>query len=187
VISTAVVDLETTDLSGDRGIILCGCIKSSEQSGIITIRSDETNPRWDEGRRGDDRATTRQLARILASHDVIVAHNGGNFDIPFLRTRMLRWHLPRLPDLKLIDPCLIAFRKFRLRNNSLATILDHLGLKDRKTPLDFAVWADAMHNGSRKAMDKIVNHCIQDVKALDGVLQMVKPYVKVLDDRGSAL
>jgi len=41
VISTAIFDLETTSLEGDRGIILCGSIQSSLHPGkIITIRTD---------------------------------------------------------------------------------------------------------------------------------------------------
>lgn len=186
-ISTAVFDLETSSLEGDKGIILCCCVKSSESKDILTIRTDETSKNWGKGLRGDDRETCIQVAEVLSKHDVLVAHNGTRFDVPFLRTRMLHWRLPRLPDIKIVDPCSIAFRKFRLRNNSLAVILDHLGLKDRKTPLDMSVWADATQNGSKASMDLIVKHCIADVKVLAGVLDVVKPYVKVLDDRGSSL
>jgi len=187
VISTAVFDLETSALEGDKGIILCACIKSSEAKGIQIIRTDETSSGWAKGLRGDDKETCKQVAAELSKHDVIVAHNGSRFDVPFLRTRLLRWRLPRLPDIKLVDPCSISYRKLRLRNNSLNVVLDHLGLKDRKTPLDMSVWADAVQNGSKKAMDLIVEHCIMDVKVLDGVLNVMKPYIKILDDRGSSL
>jgi uncharacterized protein YprB with RNaseH-like and TPR domain len=187
-ISTAVFDLETSALEGDRGIILCACIESSREPGkIITIRSDETNPDWDSGKRGNDKETVKQVVAILKDHDVLVAHNGNRFDVPFLRTRLLRWDLARLPDIKLVDPCYIAFRKFRLRNNSLGVVADHVGVKDRKTPLDMSVWGDAILNGSRRAMNKIVEHCIADIKVLGGVLTAVKPYIKLLDDRGSGM
>lgn len=180
-------DLETSALEGDKGIILCGCIKSSESKKILTIRTDETNPGWKAGKRGDDRETVRLLVEELSKHDVLVAHNGRFFDVPYLRTRMLKWKMPRLPDIKLVDPCQIARNKFKLRSNSLNAILDYLGLKDRKTPLDMSTWAEATQNGSKWAMDLIVEHCIADVKVLDGVLAAVKPYIKLLDDRGSAL
>lgn len=186
-ISTAIFDLETSDLSGDRGIILCACIKSSTKKKIITIRTDETNPKWKKGERGDDEATVTQIAKILADHDVLVAHNGTRFDMPFLRTRMLRWGLPRMPDLKIVDPCSIAWRKFKLTRNSLGNIGDYLGVKEKKTPLDMSLWMDAILNGSKSAMDMIVKHCVADIEVLAGILDLVKPYVKVLDDRGSAL
>jgi uncharacterized protein YprB with RNaseH-like and TPR domain len=129
----------------------------------------------------------KQIAKILGEHDVLVAHNGSRFDMPFLRTRMARWNMKRLPDMKLVDPCSIAWRKFRLRSNSLGAIADHIGLTEKKTPLDMSVWADAFLNGSRRSMNKIVAHCIADIKVLEGVLELVKPFVKLLDDRGSSL
>lgn len=186
-ISTAVFDLETSALEADRGVILCACIKSSKRRGIITIRTDETSAGWRRGRRGDDKETVKQVAAILADHDVLVAHNGTRFDMPFLRSRMLRWNMPRLPQLKIIDPCTIAYRHFKLRSNSLAAVADHIGVRERKTPLDMSTWADAFLNGSRSAMNKIVEHCVADIKVLEGVLRVVTPYVKILDDRGSAL
>lgn len=187
-ITTAVFDLETTALTADVGIILCACIESSTDPGNVkTFRSDDLNPKWDQGKRGDDTGVIKAIAKELLKHDVIVAHNGSRFDVPFLRTRMLRFGMGKFPDLKMVDPCSIAYRKFRLRSNSLAVVLDHLGVAERKTPLDMSTWADAMHNGSRKSMNKIVEHCIADVHALSAVLDVVKPYVKILDDRGSSL
>lgn len=186
-ISTAIFDLETSALEADRGVILCACIKSSKRRGIITIRTDENSAGWRRGKRGDDRESVKQIAAILAEHDVLVAHNGSRFDMPFLRSRMLRWNMKRLPNMKLIDPCSIAYRHFKLRSNSLAAVADHIGVTERKTPLDMSIWADAFLNGSKRAMNKIVEHCIADIKVLSGVLEVVKPYVKLLDDRGSAL
>lgn len=186
-ISTAVFDLETSDLEADKGIILCACIKSSKHNKMITIRTDDTNPGWKKGFRGNDKETVQQIAGVLADHDLLVAHNGNRFDVPFVRTRLLRWGLPRLPELKLVDPMLIAFRKLRLRSNGLGNISDHLGISDRKTPLYLSLWMDAILNGSRKSMDKIVEHCVADVNVLEGVLNVVKPYIKLLDAQGSAL
>lgn len=186
-ISTAIFDLETSALEADRGVILCACIKSSKRRGIITIRTDHNSKGWKKGKRGDDKETVKQVAKILSEHDVLVAHNGTRFDMPFLRSRMLRWGMERMPNLKIVDPCSIAYRHFKLRSNSLAAVADHIGVKERKTPLDMSIWADAFLNGSRKAMDKIVEHCVADIKVLEGVLRVVTPYIKILDDRGSAL
>lgn len=186
-LSTCVFDLETSALEGDKGVILCACSKSSEVKGVKIIRTDLTSKGWARGFRGDDQETCKQVVAELVKHDIIVAHNGSRFDVPFLRTRLLHWGMPRLPDIKLVDPCSIAYRKLRLRSNSLGVILDHLGVKERKTPLDMSVWADAVQNGSKPAMDLIVEHCIMDVKVLDAVLNAMKPYIKVLDDRGSSL
>jgi uncharacterized protein YprB with RNaseH-like and TPR domain len=187
-ISTLVLDLETTDLDADRAVILCASYESSKEPGKIrTIRQDRTNPRWRRGIRGDDKELVKQVCKLVRDHDIVVAHNGNRFDIPMLRTRALRWGLAPLKEVKLVDPCNIAFRKFKLRSNSLGRIADYVGISDKKTPLDMSVWADAMLNGSRTAMNLIVEHCEADIRVLTGVLEFVKPFVRVFDDRGSAL
>lgn len=187
-ISTLILDLETTDLDADRAVILCASYMSSKENGKVrTIRQDETNPLWEKGIRGDDKELVKQVNALVREHDVIVAHNGSRFDIPMLRTRALKWRLTPLREVKLVDPCTIAFRKFKLASNRLDRIADYAGVEAQKTPVSMSVWADAMLNGSKRAMNYIVEHCEADIKVLAGVLEVVKPFIKVLDDRGSAL
>lgn len=187
-LTTAVFDLETSDLDADRGVILCGVIKSSERRDPYVFRIDrEDRATWRRGKRGCDKNTVKAISAVLQRHDVLVAHNGGWFDIPMLRTRQLLTDAAVMRDMKLVDPFQIARRKFRLKSNSLGRVADFLGVKDKKTPLDMSTWADAILNGSRKSMDLIVEHCVADVEVLAAVLSFVKPFVKVLDDRGSAL
>jgi uncharacterized protein YprB with RNaseH-like and TPR domain len=189
VISTLILDLETTDLSADRGVILCASYESSAKPGkVCTIRQDdpEINPDW-ETKRSNDRELVKRVNAIVREHDVIVAHNGSRFDLPFLRTRAMRWGLAPLRDVKNVDPLQIAWRKFRLRSNRLGAISDHLGIEDKKTPLDLSIWTAAMLDGSKKAMNLIVEHCEADIKVLSAVLPHVKQFIKILDDRGSGL
>ena len=47
--------------------------------------------------------------------------------------------------------------------------------------------AGTVHIPIERAMDLIVEHCVADVKVLCGVLKIVKPFIRQLDDRGSAL
>ena len=186
-VTTAVFDLETSDLSADSGIILCGVIKSSEQKKEIIFRSDELNKDWAKGRRGNDKETTKRILDVLKNHDVLVAHNGTRFDLPFLRTRALRWGLDPLKEVKIVDPLSLAWRKLRLKSNRLGSLQDYLGVGVKKTPLDMSLWMRAILDGDAEAMDAIVHHCVMDVRVLEGVFNVVKPYVRILDDRGSAL
>lgn len=188
-ITTLVLDLETSDLDADKGVILCACYESSLRPGkVTTLRNDLVNAKaWRKGVRGDDRDLVKAVCSIVADHDIVCAHNGARFDLPFLRTRALRWNLSPLKEVKMVDPLQIAWRKFKLRSNRLGSLSDHLGIKDRKTPLDLSVWADVILNGSKPGMDLIVEHCIADVKVLSGVLGFVKPFIRQMDDRGSAL
>lgn len=187
-IATLVLDLETSDLEADRGVILCCSYESSKEPGKVrTLRQDRLNPGWKRGDRGNDKELVKRICKLVREHDIIVAHNGSRFDIPMLRTRALRWGLRPLQEVKLVDPCTIAFRKFKLRSNSLGRIADYVGIKDKKTPLDMSTWADATLRGSKQAMNLIVKHCEADIRVLSGILSFVKPYIRVFDDRGSAL
>lgn len=187
-ITTCVLDLETTDLNADRGVILCACYESSRKPGRIqTLRQDKLSKSWAKGDRGNDKELVKAIMKVVKDHDVIVAHNGSRFDLPMLRTRALRWGLKPLKEVKLVDPCSISWRKFRLRSNSLGSLADHLGIKAQKTPLHMSVWMDATLRGDKKAMNYIVEHCVADIKVLSAVLSFVKPFIKVLDEKGSAL
>jgi uncharacterized protein YprB with RNaseH-like and TPR domain len=48
------------------------------------------------------------------------------------------------------------------------------------------VWVKASLNGDRKALDEIVSHCEEDVKALENVYDKVRKLVEKIDNRGSA-
>lgn len=188
-ISTLVLDIETTDLNADRGVTLCACFESSYTPGKVqTLRNDVVNRTdWVKGIRGNDKELVKSLSTLIRNHDIVVAHNGHKFDLPFLRSRALRWGLKPLHEPKIVDPLLIAWRKFALRSNRLGALADFFGIRDRKTPLDMSVWADATLNGSKQSMDLIVEHCVADVRVLTAVLPHVKPFIKLFDDRGSSL
>lgn len=75
-IQSCVLDLETTNLSADFGVILCGVIKPDGGNPIV-FRADELNPHWQE-RRSDDSHVVKAIVKELAKHDIWVAHNGTN-------------------------------------------------------------------------------------------------------------
>jgi len=46
-------------------------------------------------------------------------------------------------------------------------------------------WLKAPLDGSRKSMNYIVEHCIEDVNTLDSIVDMVKPYSTAFNAWGS--
>lgn len=184
-INTLLLDIETTDLFADGGIILC-VVGESSKDGEIVLRTDKLNKAWHKGIRGDDSKITKEVIKLIGAHDVIVAHNGVGFDLPFVRSRALYWSFSPVLNVKVIDPLLILWKKFKLRSNRLGNVSDFIGSADRKDPLDKSLWMDAILNGSEESMDSIVAHCQADVKELRDILEVVKPYCKQFDDKGSA-
>src|SRR4051812_15217222 len=127
-VSSIVFDIETTALYADLGVALCMSWESSTEPGVIqTLRTDELSHKdWKRGVRGNDRELVKQANEVLRQHDILVAHNGRFFDVPFLRTRAIKWGLAPLNDMVIVDPVRVARSKLRFQSNRLDRILDTL-------------------------------------------------------------
>jgi uncharacterized protein YprB with RNaseH-like and TPR domain len=163
---------------------LCGVVKPAHGPSKV-FRADQMNPRW-RTCRSDDRAVLEAIVAELGRYDIWVAYNGASFDVPFLRTRLMHWDLPPLPDRKLVDPLLLARRKLRLSFNSLEQLAHHLrvGRKRRVAP---DAWLRAGLDGCPRAMDLIARHCEKDVRLLVAVLERLKHYSSQLNSWGSGV
>lgn len=182
-IQTACFDIETSSLDARFGIILCAVVKPDGGKPVV-FRSDELNKKW-KTNRSDDSAIVLSLVDELSNYDILVAHNGVKFDLPFIRTRMVKWGFrPPFPYKKVIDPYQLVRNRFRLSNASLEAICDYLNL-GRKTPVDADIWVKAALDGCKKSMDYIVDHCVKDVLLLEQVLRRVKDYITEFNQRGS--
>jgi uncharacterized protein YprB with RNaseH-like and TPR domain len=183
VITSCAFDLETSDLSANFGVILCAVIQPDKGPKIV-LRSDQLCPTW-KTKRSDDSEIVRRIARELCQYDILIAHYGAGFDIPFLRTRLAHHDLPPFPNKKLIDPFQIARNKFRMKSNSLAALCDALGVETEKTPVLGQTWVKAFLDGDIQSMNYIVEHCVHDVAMLAELVGKLKAYSSVFNDRGS--
>jgi uncharacterized protein YprB with RNaseH-like and TPR domain len=183
-IQVATFDIETSNLNADFGIILCAVIKPSHSKKSIVFRGDRY-PNWDK-KRSNDSALVEDIAAELSKYSILIAHNGLRFDLPFIRTRQLRYGKAPMPEIKIIDPVLIARNKLRLSSNSLRRVTEHVGCGG-KTEVHGHQWLEAALDGSRKAMNYIVEHCIADVEILETMARQISPYVKQINSWGSAI
>ena len=181
-ISTCCFDLETSSLNANFGIVLCAVLRGSDKKRPIVLRGD-TYEAW-ASNRSNDSDLVGSIADALSCYDVLVAHNGARFDIPFLRTRMARWGLPAFPNKKVVDPVQLARNKLRMSSNSLAALASLIQAGE-KTVVDANMWLEASLDGNKQAMDYIVKHCIRDVEILEKVADAVKPYCSAFNTYGS--
>lgn len=154
-VSCCCFDLETSNLSADFGIVLCAVVKPAH--GKPRIFRGDRYPTW-RLHRSDDRGLVQDIVAELDRYDIWVAHNGAKFDVPFLRTRLLKFGLPPLPAKKLIDPVLLARNKLKMSWNGLDKVAAHLGC-NTKTDVEPDQWLKAALDGDRRAMSYIVEHC----------------------------
>lgn len=174
-LSVVMFDLETTDLSGMIGRILCCSFKPLGKE-PYTFRADRKPYRTNDII--DDSILAEAIRDELESYDIVVGHNSKLFDLKFLATRLFKAGLrPREPQYQ-VDTMWVV--RSHLRTSSkLENVQKFMGLPEQKTPITWDNWSRA---GAfvKSAMDEVVIHCEQDVKVLEGVYIGLSPYIKEL-------
>jgi uncharacterized protein YprB with RNaseH-like and TPR domain len=184
-IRVAVVDVETTALDASFGRVLCAVAQFFAPDEMLVWRAD-TYPEWQAGKRFSDKDLVSDILLGIEDADIVVAHNGTNYDLPFLRTRAMIHGLAPVHPKKIYDPVLLARRQFRFHSNRLDSINKVLKTSTQKTDLDPETWAKAYGDGDPTAMESIVQHCVQDVLSLCEASRIMAPYISQLDRFGSA-
>lgn len=117
-----------------------------------------------------------EFAEIYAEADMVVAHNGDNFDIKWLKTRIMYHDLDPLPPVQQCDTFKEFRKNFRLNSNRLDYVAKFLG-SDGKSPMSFQDWKDVMA-GSTKALNKMVKYCKKDVELLEEIYLRTRRHLK---------
>jgi DNA polymerase elongation subunit (family B) len=158
------LDIETSNLKANFGIILCYCIKPQGSNRILhnTITKKDLQT-------GDmDKNLVRKCVRDMRKFDRIVGHYSSRFDLPFVRTRALihKLDFPKYGEILQTDTWTMAKNCLALHSNRQAVIAETLLGKTVKTRIKQAYWIKALQ-GDRKAIDYVLDHCIKDVKDLE--------------------
>lgn len=179
-----VFDLETYTLDRNWGVLLVGSILihrgGPPEITTYTLRESSGWPH----RRGDDGELAEKVAKKLDECHLLIAHNGSRFDIPWMRTLALK-HNFAWREKKLVDPCAVAWKRYKLSNNSLQTVANFLGL-GQKMPLAESVWRDAILNDDSTAWELLKTRCESDVTILNAIAAKVIGSVNTIDFAGSA-
>lgn len=171
------LDIETSSLKADVGIMLTWAIKTRDKDEYLTGRI--TKEEIFEYK--FDKRICQELLAALDRYDVIVTHYGTGFDIPFMRSRCLWWKLPfpTFGYVKHKDTYYMVKRLLKLHRNSLESATQFLGIKG-KNHVDLELWRLATY-GDQKSLDYVYDHNIRDVAILEKLHKRLEAY-----DRGIA-
>jgi len=167
-------DIETSNLTADFSIMLTACIKPFGKESMV-FRGD-IYPDWHTNR-VNDQPLCEAVALELAKHAVVITHYGTGFDLPYIRTKMMKYGLPPLPVMFGVDTYSIAKANFRLSRKRLQTMAEYLNL-GKKEGVEGNLWLEAAMSGSKEAMDSIVEHNILDVEILEKLAAISFPYMR---------
>lgn len=133
------------------------------------------NMSWDKNQ--DDKNLARELAKALLKADVSIGHNGDNFDLKWIKTRLIYHKLDPVGNISTIDTLKIARNNFRFNSNKLDYIGQYLGIGQKIDTGGFSLWKEVLA-GNKKSLKKMMDYCDQDVLLLEEVYKKLLPHAK---------
>lgn len=124
----------------------------------------------------NDKPILKYVWRLLDQADYVVAHNGAKFDIPVLNARFIQHGMQPPSAYKVIDTLHVARRAFKFSSNRLDDLGQALGVGQKLDTGGFGLWKSVVINQDRKAFDKMVDYCAQDVELLEKVYLALRPW-----------
>lgn len=113
---------------------------------------------------------------LIGEADAVVSKNGIKFDIPWIKTEILKYKLEPLPQLTHIDLQKIAKANFRFLSNKLDYIVQYLDIGKKVEHEGFGLWEKVMA-GDELARRRMVRYCKGDVRITDRLYGRMKPYM----------
>ena len=171
----AYLDIETTNLRADFAYMVSWAIKVK---GLDLVFSDVIT-KEEIFNEVFDKRIVESLINRLKTFKRVYGYYSTKFDIPFARTRALKWDI-EFPPYGLIqhqDIYYLVKSKLCLSRNRLEAVCEFLGIKG-KTKLEGGIWVRAAV-GNKKCLEYILKHNIADVKILERAHKRIMKYAGI--------
>ena len=159
--------------------IICICYKWEGDKKTYSLS-------WDS--KQNDKKMLQDFIKVLNQANEIIGHNSDKFDIKWIRTRCLIHGVDMIPEYTSIDTLKEARKGFNFPSNRLDSIGRYTGV-GKKLKTTGELWYDTCFKNDRKALDKMIKYCIQDVVLLEKVYGKMKHFIKpkynIADDKAS--
>jgi len=130
----------------------------------------------EEARTEDDSRIVQTLWYLLNEADIVIAHNGNQFDIPKIKSRFLVHGLPPTTYYQQVDTKQVAAKEFGFSSNKLDALAKIFGI-DQKIETNFKLWSRCL-DGEEKALSEMEFYNKHDVEILEEVYLHLRPYIK---------
>jgi uncharacterized protein YprB with RNaseH-like and TPR domain len=170
------LDIETSNLNADYGVILTWCIKDHDTGEIYNDQiSEEDLALYEPGE--DDTRIVASLIEAMMKFDELVTWYGARFDIPFIRTRanICKVDFPKYGAIKHKDLWFTCRGKLKLSSNRLENACKVILGKSTKTRLDAKHWR-AAQRGNKESLAYVLTHNKHDVEDLKKIYEKIVEY-----------
>src|SRR6266436_353501 len=122
----------------------------------------------------DDKKLVKDLWNLLDEADIVVAHNGADFDVKVCRARFLFHGMKPPSPFKVVDTKRVAKRVARFSSNSLNDLANYLGFGS-KIKTDFDLWLGCI-SGDKTSWDRMLRYNKHDVLLLEKLYYRLLPW-----------
>lgn len=118
----------------------------------------------------------KAFAEVAKEADILVAHNGDNFDITVLNTRLAVHGLTPLPPNKTVDTLKVLRSKFHLHSNKLDDACAFFGIGRKLPNTGKNLWLGCYFQNPQSWI-KMVRYNKHDVLLLEQLYLVLRPYI----------
>ncbi|MEM3264772.1 MAG: ribonuclease H-like domain-containing protein, partial [Thermoplasmata archaeon] len=138
------LDIETSQLNAEFGFMITWSIKKLDEKVAFDYLRKKDFDKWE-----FDKRITQSILKELKKYSIIYTYYGTKFDIPFIRSRALKYNLNFPVQGQIIhrDLYYITRNKLKLVSNRLKNATHFLGIQG-KTELSGDIWARAAYGNS---------------------------------------
>lgn len=126
-----------------------------------------------------EKSIMKSLWNLLDEADMVIAHNGKNFDIRWINGCFIKHRIPPPSPFSVIDTKVESSRAARYLSHKLEYLAKKYKLKNLKmSPGGLILWKKCMA-GDKEAWSKMIKYCKQDIAVLEDVYKVLRPYMQL--------
>jgi uncharacterized protein YprB with RNaseH-like and TPR domain len=131
----------------------------------------------EKARKHSDRVLVNHLRRLFNKADILVAHNGDEFDIRRVKARLVYHNLPPTKHVPSVDTKKLAKKYFNFNSNRLNDLGLYLGLGTKVKHPGFEMWLGCLA-GDKRSWGLMRKYNKQDVLLLERVYKRFLPWTQ---------
>lgn len=124
----------------------------------------------------NDEMLVRDLWKLFDEADIVVAHNGVQFDVRKSNARFMKHSLPPPSPYKIIDTKIVAKSYLKMDSNKLDDICDYFGIGRKINTGGFELWLGC-ESGDKASWKKMCEYNKHDVVLLEKVYLRMLPFM----------